>query len=108
MLTQAIENIDRYFSFVGLSEHFDESLIRMRAALGWRKPLLYVVSNRNKKRPTTDMIPDETIAIIKRQNELDCRLYDHVKSQFEGTRSASVIRETRRFKRINLLYRLLR
>ncbi len=108
LLTEAIDNIDRYFSFAGVTEYFDESLIHMHGILGWRKRPLYVRENRSKNKPPLMAIPDRTIAAIKQHNELDCRLYEHVKSQLEGTRSPAVIREIKKFQSFNLLYRMKR
>lgn len=108
LLAQAIVNMDRHFSFVGLTESFDESVIRMRDMFGWRKRPLYVTRLRNKTRPPIAAIPDKTIAIIREQNDLDCRLYDHVKLHFQRTGSPDVIREIRKFQRVNLLYGALK
>ncbi|MDR3555234.1 MAG: sulfotransferase family 2 domain-containing protein [Syntrophobacteraceae bacterium] len=107
-LAEATANMDRYFSFVGLTEFFDESLIRMSDILGWRKRPIYVDKLRNKKKPPLISIPDKTIAIIRQLNDLDCRLYDQVRSQFEKTDSPEMIDEIRKFRRVNMLYRAMR
>lgn len=108
LLSQAIDNIDNHFSFVGLTECFDQSLIRMHEIYGWRKHPVYVKRLKNKKKPLMARIPDKTIEIIRKQNDLDCRLYDYVKSGFEKTCSLELTEKTRHFQRINLVYGVIK
>ena len=49
MLEKAKNNLSNHFSVVGLSEHFDESLLLMKQRLGWRSP--YYVKHRVGFRP---------------------------------------------------------
>ncbi|MGC8494098.1 MAG: sulfotransferase family 2 domain-containing protein [Syntrophobacteraceae bacterium] len=104
LLSQALDNIDNHFSFVGLTESFDHSLIRMREIYGWRKHPVYIKRNKNKKKPFLTTIPDRTIEIIREHNDLDCRLYDYVKSSFEKTGSVELTDKIRHFQRIKWVY----
>ncbi len=104
LLNQAIDNINNHFSFVGLTEFFDQSLISMCELYGWRKYPVYVKRLRNKNKPIVSAIPDRTIEIIRKQNDLDCRLYYYVKSGFGKICSPEFIGKTKRFQRINLVY----
>ena len=94
ILETAEENIKKYFSVVGLSEYFDESVLLMKKAFGWRPPahlslkrMIYgveevpspfyekanVSTNRLRKE---DLSADEINTIIK-YNELDIELYNY-------------------------------
>jgi hypothetical protein len=76
-LQQAIENINQYFSFVGLMEQFRESVIRLGQQLGWQTPLEipYLNEDPTKTRQTIDA---QTQAALERYNRLDMLLYQHV------------------------------
>lgn len=108
LLNQAINNMDNHFSFVGLTEFFDHSLVTMRDMFGWRKYPVYIQRRTNKIRPPMETIPDRTLAIIREYNELDCRLYDYVKMRFERNYSPELTDKTRDFQRINLVYRAIK
>lgn len=70
-LETAQDNLIRYFSVVGITERFDDSLKVCQKKLGWEiNPYekRHVVANRPE-------IPDEIIEIIKSKNEKDMALY---------------------------------
>jgi hypothetical protein len=104
LLDDALANIDKYFAFVGLTEAFDESLVNMNAILGWKKRPVYVQRLKNKNRPSLKTISDKTIERIRAQNDLDCRLLDHVRVKFKKSASPEVVRNTIKFQRINRFY----
>ncbi len=70
----ASQNLQNYFSVVGLVEKFDESLLLLKKAYGWDH-IYYVPDNVNRQRPGRETIPPETIALIEQQNDMDMRLY---------------------------------
>ena len=76
MLDQAIRNAKNYFSVIGLTDQFDESLILMQRRLGWTLPL-YMTRNRTKKRPKRNEVTASTRAVIQRYNALDVALYEY-------------------------------
>jgi hypothetical protein len=80
-LETAKGNLDR-FRVVGLTEHFDESFILIRRALGWKLPM-YTTRNVSTLRPSQSEPPNpETIDLIRERNRLDLELYDHARGLF--------------------------
>lgn len=82
MLERAKTNIDDRFAVVGVTERFDESLILMQRALGWRTPW-YVRKNKTKRRPPREAVSDEVRDLIREQNALDVELYQFASRRFE-------------------------
>ena len=82
MLDSAKSNLQAYFSVVGLSEHFDATLLMLRQAFQWRN-VFYVRQNVNPDRPALLSVPQDTLDLIKEHNRLDIELYEYVKQLFE-------------------------
>jgi hypothetical protein len=102
----AKRNLDEHFVVVGLSERFDESLLLLRKALGWRN-IYYVKRNVTKNRPSKQQLPRETIRLIEKHYDLDIQLYEHARQRFEETireQGAVFESELRSFRRNNKLY----
>jgi hypothetical protein len=89
MLEAAKSNLEKYFSAVGISEYFRESILLLKETLAWKKPLyrsfaerffskedpLYERTNVSKNRlERRDLAPDD-IEAIHRFNRLDFELY---------------------------------
>lgn len=74
-LEKAKNNLENYFSIVGITERFDESLSVIKRKLGWN---IKSYNNRNvtQSRPNINEISNETIALIKKKNESDIKLYE--------------------------------
>jgi hypothetical protein len=113
MLELAKKNLQEYFSIVGLSERFDETLILLRRALGWRKTPYYVKSNVGRKRPSDPaaQVSNEARRTIERYNQLDLALYEYAARMFEariGQEGPSFAREVRAFHLLNGTYGRLR
>ena len=84
ILEIAKTNLREHFLLIGISERFDESLILLKRALGWRtKDILYVKQNVGRNRPPIDEIDNDTLKLIERYNELDIELYAWAKQIFE-------------------------
>lgn len=73
-LETAKNNLKNYFSVVGITERFDETLKVLHKNLGWEING-YENRNVNPNRHTLDEIPNEVIEIIKSKNEKDIALY---------------------------------
>src|SRR5689334_13856571 len=71
LLDRAMENVREHFSFVGLSERFDESLILLRRTYGWSN-VHYVSANVARTRRS---LTDTQRQLIEEHNELDLELY---------------------------------
>lgn len=78
----AIQNLDRYFGFVGVQEYFDESLILMRDKYRLLRAINYSAMNVGTSH-YSPVAPTETdLEVIRRYNGLDIRLYEHVRKEF--------------------------
>ncbi len=77
MLENAKRHLDTWFCLAGVTERFDESMLLLRRALGWRS--CYYL-RRNEGRPVLQdqKLSDVDAAEVKRRNSLDQQLYDYV------------------------------
>ncbi len=82
MLDLAKEHLERSFAVVGLTERFDESLLLMRRAFGWRD-VRYVALNVDPYRDRRDEPTEEALALIRRHNALDLDLYRWALDRFD-------------------------
>ncbi|MEM9923962.1 MAG: sulfotransferase family 2 domain-containing protein [Cyanobacteria bacterium P01_D01_bin.50] len=82
MLSRAKLNIQKYFSVVGITEKFDESLLLMKSKLNWKKSILYRKANVTKNRPKKLDIPEVDLKEIEKQNEFDIELYRYAEELF--------------------------
>ena len=78
-LDKAKDNLRRYFSVVGVTEYFDETLILIKRMLGWAHDPLYLPGLVNEDRPATASLPQESINAILARNDLDTKLYEFAK-----------------------------
>lgn len=96
MLETAKENLRKDFLVVGLSEYFDETVLLLKLALGWKIPLqeslknflfstsspYYEKTNVSKHRINKEeLLTDDLNAIIK-YNEFDIQLYSYAEKLF--------------------------
>lgn len=79
-LEKAKENLCNYFSVVGITEMFDQSLMLMKKEFGW-EDVSYKKRVVNVDRPRNIQYPKELIEKIKENNELDIMLYNWAKEQ---------------------------
>ena len=75
MLDRAIRHLRNDFAVVGLSDHFDETIVLMAQLLNWPEPPLYYPRNVNTHRPTDDSSDTEAAALIRERSALDVELY---------------------------------
>ena len=104
MLAKAKQNIEEYFSFVGLMDYFDESLLLLRRILGWRKPPFYAKAKVSPSQPDQSKVNSKLIAT---HNELDSALYDYAEARFANMLAEArpwLDRELPRFRRMNKCY----
>ena len=81
-IEKAKEVLKNQFSFVGMLEHFNESLLYLKSALGENIDLRYEVENRGEKnRATGDSVLMEYEDKIRANNRLDLELYSFVESE---------------------------
>ncbi|MFC1664885.1 sulfotransferase family 2 domain-containing protein [Pseudomonadota bacterium] len=106
-LEKAKKNIRDHFSFVGLQEMFDETLLLLSKNYGWGYPF-YIATNITRKRPALENISPSDKAVIQNQNRLDFALYDYVKQNFQRQLEELGLKfriELAVFKAMNRLYR---
>lgn len=82
-LERAKDNILKYFTVVGITELFDESVFLMKKELGW-DDIHYKRENTNRNRPRKSQIAKSTIDKIKEKNKLDLELYCFAKKILEA------------------------
>jgi hypothetical protein len=107
IIARARENIQNHFLVVGLTEHFDESLILMKRRLGWRKLPFYYRRHVASNRPPSSEVSLETKELIKDHNRLDLQLYKEAQAAFERDVAAmgrSFAIEVRLFRLLNRWY----
>jgi hypothetical protein len=82
MLEEAMHNVSQNITVTGLSERFDETLMLLRARLGWRR-LYYASLNKRRGNSVTLRLTASSRDAIAERNELDLRLYRHACECFE-------------------------
>ena len=80
---RAKENMEKYFSVVGITERFKETLALLKIRFGW-KLAFYTSFNRTRKRPEKIEVPQSTLDIIREYNRFDIELYEHGKKLFDA------------------------
>jgi len=85
MLEEAKKNIKNNFSFIGIQEKFEQSLVIMSKKMVLNKniPYIKVNQNRNKRKLLRGQVDKNTIETITKYNELDIELYNFVSYNFE-------------------------
>ena len=73
--------IYRYFSVLGLTERFEESLALMKLRFGWKLEG-YASFNVTRARPKKRDLPQSTLDLIAEQNRFDIELYECVAKLF--------------------------
>jgi hypothetical protein len=82
LLEAAKRNLHESFSVVGLTERFDETLLLLKRAYGWRN-VRYVRQNVTGERPLQSDLPQATLDLVSKYNRLDLELYEYAAKLFE-------------------------
>jgi hypothetical protein len=104
LLDQAKTNIRDHFVLTGSVEHFDETILMLKKAMGWVGSVYYWRRNVTAQRPAIESLDPRTRRVLEEHTQFDRALVDHCRSLFEAQRSAmpgSFQRELHRFKRRN-------
>jgi hypothetical protein len=86
MLETAKENLNRYFSLVGITERFDEGLAILKIIFGW-EIAKYANFNVTKSRQAKTSLPAATVELIADRNKYDMALYEYASTIFRQTRA---------------------
>jgi hypothetical protein len=81
MLDRAKANLER-FAVAGITERFDESLVAMIRAFGWRR-VRYVTTNVDPHRAGRAPLTDRERSLVRERNALDLALYGWALDRFE-------------------------
>ncbi|UFJ42542.1 sulfotransferase family protein [Brevibacillus humidisoli] len=82
-LQRAKANLATYFTVVGITERFADSLFLLIKELGWSNIDAYWFTNRTPNRPHKDEISRDALELIMKKNQLDLQLYAYAKQLFE-------------------------
>lgn len=87
-LERAKERLVNDFTFVGLTERFDESVVLLKRRLGWRKPLQYYPENVSADlRMPPAPLDAGTVAVIHERNAYDLELHAFARELFDQARA---------------------
>lgn len=108
LLDKALYNINNYFSFVGITECFDESVLMMTKIFDWTSAY-HLKLNEGRKPTIREEIPDSLKEKIRERNWVDVKLYDCVKKNFNHRLQIMEINpnDVDTFRANNLLYNKL-
>lgn len=108
-ITDTLETAKRHlrdrFTVVGLTERFDETLILLKSAFGWRNPY-YARQNVTAQRPTRNELPPGTLDAILQTHQLDIQLYQYATELFADQihqQGPAFAEELKRFQSANRL-----
>ena len=108
-LDTAKSNMERYFAVVGITERFDESLLLLQMALGWRD-ISYERANVTPNKPSHFILTDQVLETIRRYNSQDILLYEFAMRRMDGLiveQEADFNARVRRFRWKNELHHRL-
>lgn len=77
----AKNNLKKSFSFVGITQEFDVSILLLKEIFHWDK-IYYYKNNVSRSRPTLNSIGDNIKDIIKKNNSVDMKLYEYARDLF--------------------------
>jgi hypothetical protein len=105
MLARAKRNLDEWFAVAGITERFDESLVAMGRAFGWRR-LHYVRAKRAPRSERGRSVSSATRRLVEERNSLDVELWEHASRRLDALVAGNEARtQLARFRRENALYR---
>ncbi len=81
MLDTACERLGS-MALAGITERFDESVLLLGRAMGWRRGC-YASANATRGRPPVEELPPSTLDLLRASNQLDLALYDHARRRHE-------------------------
>lgn len=86
MLETALKNIEKHFSFVGILEQYDVSLLMLSKIYGWGIPY-YKQKNKGTYNVGKKTIEKRTLDLIAEKNVVDLKLYSVIKQGFLNKKS---------------------
>jgi len=104
MLQQALTNIKNHFSFIGLQEKFDQSLILLSEFYKWGFPF-YKYQNKGSY-SNKNLLDEKTRLAIAERNKGDLKLYELMEKQFNDQlkKNAFINLKLKKLKIANAIY----
>lgn len=84
-LRRAIENLDKRFDLVMVSEYMDESLILLRHLLCWSLHDVVVFTKNARRQEVKPMLNPRTLHALRELNSADVLLYNHFLARHHQT-----------------------
>ena len=109
LLEIALDNINKYFVYVGIMEMFDESLLLMARYLHWSN-YVYFKQNVSNSKYGTFQVDNSVIQLIKEKNLLDLELYSIFKKKLMNdckTEGKTFYKDLTHFQKCNTLFQIL-
>lgn len=78
LLETAKRNVDSHFSFIGITEYFDQSILLLQQMMGWNS-CLYLRRNSSQSKDKA-IVSDQLKHQIAERNWLDVQLYEYAKN----------------------------
>ncbi|WP_107670704.1 sulfotransferase family 2 domain-containing protein [Cyanothece sp. BG0011] len=103
----AKQNLKKYFSVIGLTERFDETILLVMRKLEWNRLPFYLSANVTSNRLKQNDIPEDQLQVIQEINKLDIDLYNCVSQWFQETIEAEGVtfsNDLKYFVRMNKYY----
>ncbi|MCB0332631.1 MAG: sulfotransferase family 2 domain-containing protein [Bdellovibrionales bacterium] len=82
-LPSLFENIQNHFSFVGVTERYNESIYMLHKKLGWKQWRFWKKTLANPLRPELEELPSSLLEEIAENNELDMALHKYASDRLE-------------------------
>lgn len=106
VIQQAKMNLRKHFSFVGITERFDEAVLLLSRTLGWRR-IHYRPKLVNQEKPDKVALPPQVLETVAKANSLDMELFEYARELFDDRvkrEGAGFQRELEEFRQENQRY----
>ncbi|WP_395377346.1 sulfotransferase family 2 domain-containing protein [Marinicella sp. W31] len=78
VLKRVKEQLVKRYSLFGLTEQYDQFLLMAHTLLGWQD-IYYERKNKSRQKTDKSSIDEATLQLIRKNNSIDCALYDFAK-----------------------------
>lgn len=79
-IEEAKRNLREHFAVVGVTEHFDETLLLLKRRMGWTRSVRYSRRNAAPERSTLEGLPASLVDRIREHTRMDAELADFAKT----------------------------
>ncbi len=83
-LPKLFDIMESHFSFIGITEYYDETVFLAHKHFGWKELYFWTKSLENKKRPALEEVPEQTRSLIEQLNLVDRALYNYAFDRFQS------------------------